>query len=198
MLRGSAGDSAEELDDLARGHEVVLAAGISLGAHALVAAWAGADRTAPLVLVMPAWTGAPGQVAGATAAAADDLALRGRDAVLASLATDPRTRDDWVREELAAAWSAYDDGTLVAALRAASTSPGPTSDQLARVRSPTALVALADDPLHPEAVAREWALTIPRAVLRVVARRAPDHARDALGTAAAEALEELLGVSGSR
>ena len=195
VLRGGIEDSMTVLDAAGRDHEVVLAAGISLGAHALARLAAARGSSWPLALVMPAWTGAPADVAGATRAAADDLERRGRAAVLTSIAQDPATRDDWVRAELDAAWAEYDDDALVAALRAAAASAGPSERELASLRAPVAVVGLADDPLHPELVARAWAATIPRAGLLVVPRHEPGSDSGALGRAAAQA---LAGLNGSR
>jgi len=192
-LRGGVESAVRALAAAADGREVLLAGGVSLGAHALalLAARTGVDR--PLVLAMPAWTGAPGDVAAATAAAAADLAVRGRAAVLSSLAADPLTRDDWVRVELEAGWATYDEEDLVTALRAASVSPGPSLDELASVRAPVAVVALDDDPLHPASVAQQWAAAVPRSQLATVSRDAPAADRGALGRAAAIALERLSG-----
>ncbi len=193
-LRGGADASAQVLADAAAGREVVLAAGVSMGAHALVLLAARSGARWPLVLAMPAWTGAPGEVAAMTAVAAQDLAREGRTRVLDRLAADPSARDDWIRDELVAGWSTYaDDAELLAALRAAAVSTAPTLDELRTVRSPAAVVALADDPLHPAAVAEDWARTLPRAALRTVGRHDPRDDRAVLGRAAADALAELSG-----
>lgn len=193
LLLGGAHGSADLLAAAADEREVVLAAGISMGAHALALLAARTGATWPIVAAMPAWTGTPGDVAAATAVAADELERVGSAAVLDALAADPLTRDDWVREELAAGWAAYDDDSLVAALRAGASSAAPTIADLATLRSPTAVVALADDPLHPASVALEWARSVPRAALRTVERHAPRYDRAALGRAAADALAELSG-----
>jgi hypothetical protein len=179
----------------AAGDQVVRCAGISLGAHA-TALWA-ARTAAPtdLVLVMPAWTGAPDAVAAATLASAADVAAHGSRAVLDRLRQDPALAHDWVLEELERGWSTYDDAALVSALTAAGSSRAPTADELAVVRGRAAVVALADDPLHPEDVARAWAAALPDAALRVVDRQAPATDRGALGRAAVGVLE---GLSGSR
>jgi hypothetical protein len=175
------------------GDEVVRVAGISLGAHA-VASWASHIRTMiDLVLVMPAWTGAPDAVAAATAAAADEIERLGVRAVLDRLRADPATSGDWVLDELGRGWATYDDAALVASLREAGSSPAPTFDELHAVRARTAVVALADDPLHPDRVARAWAGAITCAAIRVVPRTAPATDRGALGRAGAEALEALSG-----
>ena len=118
---------------------------------------------------MPAWTGRPDDVAALTAATARDVEAFGIERVLAGITAvaDP---DDWVLDELARGWRTYDDGLLAATLRSAASSPGPTPESLARVTARTAVVALADDPLHPVDVARCWAAAVPGARFGVVGR----------------------------
>jgi pimeloyl-ACP methyl ester carboxylesterase len=187
---------AQAVDSYERdGHQVVRVAGISLGAHAAGLWSAQTQHPAELVLVMPAWTGRADDVAAATVVAAGEVYRLGSHAVLDRLHADPRTRDDWVLEELERGWSTYDDPALVAVLRAAGTSRAPSTDQLAQLAVPAAVVALADDPMHPVRVAREWVDALPHAALRVVPRTVPADDRGALGRAGAEALE---GLSGSR
>jgi len=163
----------------AHGCRVVLVAGISLGAHAAALWTVRGGRTDSLVLAMPAWTGAPGPVAALTERSAAEIARRGRAAVLAEISA--AADGDWVVEELRRGWETYDDGALVAALRAAAGSTGPTRTELAAIRTPTAVVALADDPLHPESVARTWSAAIPGAALGIVGRHEPATDRGALG-----------------
>ncbi|HST66653.1 MAG TPA: alpha/beta hydrolase [Mycobacteriales bacterium] len=164
---------------------VRLVGGVSLGAH-LAARWAvGHPDLDGVLLALPAWTGAPGVVAAATAASAGTIDRLGTDGALAAAgAAVP-----WVAAELAAAWPAYGD-RLAASLRAAAAAPGPTVAELASLRVPAGLVAFADDPLHPHAVAREWAAALPRAALRTLhlADAAPDPA--ILGATALAALTE--------
>lgn len=191
--RGPVDDLVARLHEAALGRRVVLAAGISLGAHA-VARWALAGGAAEeLLLAMPAWTGLPGAVAGLTTASAGAVAARGRAAVLAEIASDPGLRDDWVLEELARGWSTYTDGELATALHQAAGSPAPTLEDLARITTRTAVVALDDDPLHPASVARDWAAAIPCSALVVVPRDGPGAARGALGAAGRRALDRLSG-----
>ncbi len=106
-----------------------------------------------------------------TKAAADRIADRGVRAELADLQRD--FGDDWVVAELCAAWSTMPEGPLLTSLRGTSTSPAPTVDQLAAIDLPTVVVALDDDPMHPEAVARSWSHAIPGAALVRVGRHEP-------------------------
>jgi pimeloyl-ACP methyl ester carboxylesterase len=191
--RGTVDDALAALEHAVDGRRVALVGGISLGAHA-TALWAARTRSeVPLVLAMPAWTGAPDDVAAATLASADDVARRGSAAVLADLAADPVTARDWVLDELARGWSTYDDDALATGLRLAARSAAPGVSDLARLAGPVAVVALADDPLHPEGVARRWAAAAPRARIMVVPRDAPSDDRGLLGRVAAHALAELSG-----
>jgi pimeloyl-ACP methyl ester carboxylesterase len=189
--RGSALDVVDRLTTAAHGHRVVVAGGISLGAHA-VALWAHPGGSAEgLVLALPAWTGEPGAVAALTRSTAQDVTTRGRDAVLAEIRG--AAPDDWVTDELSTAWAGYTDAELVAALEAAASSAGPTLAELGTIRVPCAVVALADDPLHPLDVAEEWAAAIPRSRLVVVPRDAPLTQPDALARAGRRALARLSG-----
>jgi hypothetical protein len=175
------------------GGDVVRVAGISLGAHASALWAARSGDPVDLVLVMPAWTGAPDAIAAATLTAAAEVEEIGARAVLDRLRADPAIADDWVLDELARGWSTYTDDALATTLRAAGTSAAPTLQELGRITGRAALVALADDPLHPEQVAWDWARALPGSALRVVGRRVPDHDRGALGRAGAEVLGELSG-----
>jgi hypothetical protein len=136
-----------------------------------------------LVLALPAWTGAPGAVAAATAASADLVERLGTAAALAAAGTAV----GWVAAELAAAWPAYGDG-LAAGLRAAAAAPGPTLAELAALPMPAGLVTFAGDPLHPAAVAHEWAAAMPRAAVRELPLVAPAAGRSVLATTALAAL----------
>jgi len=136
-----------------------------------------------LVLALPAWTGAPGAVAAATAASADLVERLGTAAALAAAGTAV----GWVAAELATAWPAYGDG-LAASLRAAAAAPGPTLAELAALPVPAGLVTFAGDPLHPAAVAHEWAAAMPRATVRELPLVAPAADRSVLATTALAAL----------
>ena len=180
--------AAAALDEAraAYGPRLRLVGGVSLGAH-VAARWAagpGGRGLAGLLLALPAWTGPPGPVAAATGAAADQVDRLG---VAGALAAARAGGVGWVADELAAAWPAY-GGLLGPTLRAAARSPGPSAAELRAVDRPVGLVAFADDPLHPLAVAAEWAALLPRAALARLhlADLAADRSR--LGTAARCAL----------
>ena len=171
------------------GRRLALVGGISLGAHA-VARWAAGTSGSDLpevVLAMPAWTGAPDDVAALTAASADEIERAGTAGILARIRAE--AHDDWVVDELVRAWTDADPATLARSLRAAAASTAPTLDELARIRARVVVVALADDPLHPASVAEAWAEAIPGARLVTVPRHAPRHDRGALGLAARAALD---------
>ena len=164
-----------------------LVGGISLGAQ-VAARWAAANPggCAGLLLALPGWTGVPaGPVAppAAAAALASAAAVR-RDGVprtLAAVRASAPVR--WVAEELDRAWRAHGDH-LADALQAAAAAPGPTPAELGRLAAPAGVAALADDPLHPHAVAAHWATAIPRAALVTTTLAALGRDRAALGRAA--------------
>jgi pimeloyl-ACP methyl ester carboxylesterase len=166
------------------GPRLRLVGGVSLGAHT-AARWTAASGLGldGVVLVLPAWTGTPGAVATATAASAELVDLLGTAGALAAAGTAV----GWVAAELAAAWPAYGDG-LAASLRAAAGAPGPTLAELAALPVPAGLVAFPDDPLHPAAVAHDWAAAIPRAAVRELPLGAPAADRSVLGATALAAL----------
>jgi pimeloyl-ACP methyl ester carboxylesterase len=170
------------------GTDLRLVGGISLGAH-VAARWAAAGAVpGGLVLALPAWTGAPGAVAAATAASADTVDRLGTEGALAAAGDAV----PWVAAELAAAWPAYGTG-LAGSLRAAAACPGPTVAELAGLDVPAGVVAFTDDPLHPYGVAREWAGALPRAALRALTLADAAADRAVLGHAALAALAEATG-----
>ena len=83
-----------------------------------------------LLLVMPAWSGAPDDVAALTRrdrGRRRDVRHRPR----CWPRSQPSPGDDWVLDELRRGWRTYDDVLLAATLRAAASSPGPTPEALA-------------------------------------------------------------------
>lgn len=162
---------ADRVAGLARDRPPDLAIGVSVGAHA-VAWWASRHGvTVPCVLAMPAWTGEPGPVAGATAAAANQVARLGVAGELHRLRTE--FGEDWVVAELQRAWSGRSTDALVATLQGTAASVAPGVADLAAIQAPAVVVALDDDPLHPASVAAEWAAHLRRATLVHVGRDEP-------------------------
>lgn len=178
--------------------------GVSIGAHA-AAWWASrlplpppdsAQSTEPnhhaaldLVLALPAWTGPPDAIATITAHSAERLATTGIDSELATL--HQQFPGDWVVAELDSAWRHRELAPLATALRGTAASAAPTIEDLARIAIPTCVVALADDPLHPASVARQWTDAIPSAVFASVSRHAPATDRAVFGQAVCAAWLDL-------
>ncbi len=163
--------------------------GVSMGAHAAVLAAAAlrahatADRGAPvrgLLLALPAWTGEPEVVAAANAVQAAEIAAVGIDPVLRRISRD---HPGWVADELLATWPRHDPDAFVAVLRGLARSRAPSPTELAAATEPVGLAALADDPMHPAAVAQRWTELIPAARLTTVPFSAPAEDRSVLGGA---------------
>ena len=142
-------------------------------------------RPEGLLLAMPAWTGAPGPVAAASAVAADEVARDGVAAALRRIRAAAAPESRWVVEELAAAWPAYSDRELAATLRATAAAAGPSADELGAVGVPCGVAVLRDDALHPAAVGRAWAEALPRAAVVETGLAAVGADRATLGRAAA-------------
>ncbi|MGI5217407.1 alpha/beta hydrolase [Nocardia sp. CA-290969] len=144
----------------------VLAAGISLGA-AVAVEWASARTTADVagvIAALPAWTGpdtaqCPATLSAAVTAA--QLRTEGLEPVLERMrASSPR----WLADALTRSWRAQWPG-LPAALEEAAQYKWPEATLLDGLPAPLAVVAAADDPVHPVAVGREWARRAPRSVI---------------------------------
>ena len=175
---------------VAVGDVVRLIGGISLGAHATVR-WAARQRdisAKSLLLVFPAWIGAPGDVAEATAHTASLIESSGSASLIARLRRD--APGDWVVAALAQSWRDYGDDALAAALRRTAASPGPELAEFASVSAPCGVVALADDPLHPSSIAARWSQLIPHAGLDVLPRNLGGLGVAEIGRAAMRALSE--------
>jgi pimeloyl-ACP methyl ester carboxylesterase len=161
----------------------IVVGGISLGAQ-VAATWAvrHPTRCAGLLVALPAWHG-PADGAPAALAALASAAVVSRDGVDAALAGV----DGWLGAELSRAWRRHGD-RLAATLRSAALSAAPTLPELARLDVPVGIAACTDDPVHPLAVAHEWADALPRAALRTTTLRALGDDRATLGRAAVLAL----------
>lgn len=188
-------DHVADLLLVARSVGATMLGGVSMGAHAAVLAAVAEPATAAdgLLLALPAWTGRPDVVAAANAAQAAELLRLGTAACLERICRD---HPGWVADELAAAWPTHDVAAFAALLTALAASDGPTPELLAGLTVPAAVVALADDPMHPAAVAELWATVLPRAVPAVLPFDAPARDRRVIGDAALRAWREA--VSGSR
>ncbi len=169
--------------------------GVSLGAHAAARVAAARPGLAGVLLLLPAWTGPPAEVAALSVTAAGEVAAGG----LAS-AVDRVRGSGWAGQELARSWPSYGSAGLVAALRATGASRGPEPAELRLMAAPAGIVGLRDDPFHPLAVAEQWAHLVPRAQLAVLDQADPARDRGALGravVAAWTAARELTARSGS-
>ena len=191
-------DQLRALDEAADRFRPALLGGVSLGAH-LVARWAGANgrESSGLLLVMPAWTGPPGAVAAVSAATATDVERDGVAATLTRIRSGvaPEGPGSWVVDELAAAWPRYPDAELAAVLRSTASSDGPELATLAGLDLPCGVVALTDDPLHPAAVASEWAGALPAGSLVRTDLATVGADRSTLGAAALQAWASAGGAS---
>jgi pimeloyl-ACP methyl ester carboxylesterase len=133
-------------------------------------------------------------VAAATGAAAASVRALGVDAELDRLKSGSA---DWVLDELESAWRGRDGSELADELLQAARSRGPTEDELSSLKVPLLAIAVSDDPLHPESVARQWSALAPDAHLVVLDRASLQADRAVLGAVVRSGLDELLGPSGS-
>ncbi|MFC4126780.1 alpha/beta fold hydrolase [Nocardia rhizosphaerae] len=143
----------------------VLVAGISLGA-AIALDWAAEQPTAVVgvITALPAWTGAETAACPAALSAsvtARQLRADGLEAVLERMRT---SSPPWLADALTQSWRGQWP-YLPQALDEAAAYAWPTADQLAATTVPVAVVGATDDPVHPIAVAEEWAATLPTAAL---------------------------------
>ncbi|WP_026424701.1 alpha/beta fold hydrolase [Actinokineospora inagensis] len=160
----------------------VLVGGISLGAQ-VAARWAAnhPNRCVGLLVALPAWTGDPGAAPAALAArhSAADVRARGTSAALASAVAGVAP---WLAAELTRSWPAHGEN-LPDSLDTASTEPGPTLDELARIDVPAGVACCTDDPIHPAEVAQAWVDALPNARLGTTTLATVGADREALGRA---------------
>ena len=161
--------------------------GVSIGA-AVAAAWAIAhpQDTVAVLAALPAWTGAPDTAPAALAARASAAELR-RDGLTDTVARMRASSPAWLADELTRSWTRQWP-QLPDAMEAAAGYVAPTAAQLAALTVPMGVAGSPDDPVHPVAVATEWATTAPRAALRTVALADFGADPSALGAAAVAAL----------
>jgi pimeloyl-ACP methyl ester carboxylesterase len=180
-----------DVDTAVRRYGARLAGGVSLGAH-VAARWAAANpaTVAGLLIALPAWVGAPGPVAAASAVAAAEVERLGPAAAAARAARGGGPA--WVAAELAAAWPRY--GTeLPATLRATAAAPGPTPAELRAIDVPVGIVAFRDDPMHPSGAAEHWAALLPHAAIEWLRLDDPAPDRAVIGQAAVRAWTRAAG-----
>ena len=175
----------DALDEAARRGPIAVG-GISLGA-AVAARWACEHQhTAVAVLAaLPAWVGDPDDAPAALSArhTAAQLRRHGLDEVTAAMrASSPA----WLADELSRSWRRQWP-QLPDAMEQAAGYRSPTTGELERLRVPMGVAGAVDDPIHPIAVARQWA-TAPRAALRTVTLAEFGPAPELLGAACLKAL----------
>ncbi|MEV6555134.1 alpha/beta hydrolase [Nocardia sp. NPDC051756] len=144
----------------------IVVAGISLGA-AVAIEWAAEhpESTIGVIAALPGWTG-PDTTACPAALSASVTATRlradGLDAVIEQMrASSPR----WLAEALTRSWRSQWPN-LPAALEEAAHYKWPGTERLGTLEVPVAVVTAVDDPVHPFAIAEEWAALIPRSAIR--------------------------------
>lgn len=164
--------------------------GVSLGGHAAVGAVAAGAPCRAALACLPAWSGraVPGE--GPHAAVAQEVAEVGVTGMLARFDGD-REMVPWLREVLLRDWASHDPASLTAALVSLDGGQAPTSDEVASLPVPLAVVGWPDDPGHPLAIAEDWAATAPRGALGTTTLQAVQHDRTAMGRVALAALTDL-------
>jgi pimeloyl-ACP methyl ester carboxylesterase len=161
--------------------------GVSLGA-VLATRWALAhpERTVAVLAVLPPWTGEPDDAPAAVSARHTAAALR-RDGLAATTAAMRASSPGWLADELGRSW-ARQWPALPDAMEQAASCVAPSRTELNRLPVPLAVVGADDDPVHPAAVARDWASWAPHAALRTVRLEEFGPHPALLGRACVEAL----------
>ncbi|MGW4631232.1 alpha/beta fold hydrolase [Nocardia sp. NPDC004415] len=177
--------------DAAAARGPVLAAGISLGA-AVALDWAAEHPAAAVGVIagLPAWTGAETAACPAALSAAvtaEQLRADGLEGVIARMrASSP----PWLAAALTQSWRGQWPH-LPRALDEAAAYRWPELDHLASTRTPVAVVGATDDPVHPIAIAEQWADTLPLADLARVTLDELGENPAVLGNTGFAALEHL-------
>ncbi|MDT0220774.1 MULTISPECIES: alpha/beta fold hydrolase [Gordonia] len=157
------------LERAAGAHRSILVGGVSIGA-AIALEWALQDtdrRCAGVLAALPAWSGDAHSAPAAASAGATADALE-RDGLEATIAAMASSSPDWLAAELTRSWRGLYPG-LAGMLREAARHRAPTPAEIAGLTVPLAIVAAADDPVHPIAVAREWHAAAPQSTLVEIA-----------------------------
>jgi pimeloyl-ACP methyl ester carboxylesterase len=168
----------------------IVVGGVSIGAAAATR-WALAHpgRAMAVLAVLPPWTGAPDGAPAALSARHTADQLR-RDGLAATSAAMRSSSPAWLADELSRSWRRQWP-SLPDAMDEAAAYPGPSAAELGRLTTPMAVVAAADDVIHPSAIALEWASSAPRAALRTVTLKQFGPDPSALGAASLAALRAI-------
>ena len=179
----------QALDEAAAAGPIAVG-GVSIGA-AVATKWALAnpDRVIAVLAVLPPWTGPPA-AAPAALSARHTAALLRRDGLAATTAAMMSSSPPWLAGELARSWSRQWPA-LPDAMDEAAGYAGPTAAELGRLAPPMGVVGASDDPIHPIAVAQQWAAAVPRASLVTVTLDLFGPHPAALGAAAVAALRAV-------
>lgn len=163
--------------------------GVSLGA-AMAAAWALANpgRVVAVLAALPPWSGAPGEAPGAVSARHTAALLR-HEGLAATTAAMREGSPGWLAEELSRSWR-HQWPRLPEAMEEAAAFVAPTTAELAALSVPMGIAACPDDPVHPIAVALDWAAAAPRSAVRAVTLLQFGPRPEKLGEACLEALAE--------
>ncbi|MEZ0367007.1 alpha/beta fold hydrolase [Mycobacterium sp. pUA109] len=153
--------------DRAAEHGPIAVGGVSIGA-AVATAWAlqHPERTMAVLAALPAWTGDPDTAPAAHAARHTAQQLR-HDGLAATVRQMRASSPRWLADELTRSWTGQWP-QLPDALEEAAGYRAPHSAELRRLAAPLGVAAATDDPVHPLAVAAEWAATAPHAALHTV------------------------------
>lgn len=184
---------AADLAAVAGSYGALAVGGVSLGAHAAVAA-AATGRWEPVLACLPAWTGraVPGEGShAAVAAAIDRVGIAG---MVQGFERD-ETLEPWLRGVLVRDWRRADEVSLATALGALDGGLAPTEAELRCFPAPLAVVAWPGDPGHPLSVAQDWCSWAPRSALETLDIADLNGDLEALGRAAVAALGSLGGVT---
>lgn len=184
------GGFLEALDRIGRTGGQIAVGGVSLGAL-LAVRWALAhrERTAAVFAVLPPWTGEPGDAPAAVSARHTAAALR-RDGLAATTAAMRASSPTWLADELARSWERQWPA-LPDAMEHAAACVGPDRAELTGLQAPLVVVGAEDDPVHPAAVAMDWANWAPRAALRTVRLEEFGPHPELLGLACLDALSTI-------